>query len=550
MSLKKFMILPIVTGVLVGNVVSNNAYAVGGKCYAHKSANVKIGNVVKAASKVADGFGGGLAGLGLTWFNPNPFVKVAGATAGVAIGLKAGLAQKLGATIYRSSTKDELCTDSSGNHCLSCDNNAPVLGGGNHECEDTTVVTNGNAVYKCHASNHLGVIKNVLVKGDQWEDWTIPVCSDSPVRSAKNDGAYQFELSQTGRQVSGMPGILVFTQDVCWRITEKGCKNPDNGKFETATGAIRDPYNCTTKNVNHPHATHCAAVCEGATWKVGIKQCEKGYTLAGPVKQGNGMYARCEKDVEPAKQKTCKEGRDTPEGKACCDVPETIAKWEAPHCVCVDSDAKFDWSTGVGRCVAKNGGNGNGNNGGGDGNSNGGNGGNDGNNGGSGGNSISCNFGAGTTVIAQVSTKCANNATYKLSMQTYITQLQTQVDAGANCNVQIFNNLVAQLQTMAAECDKAPAVNQARLDSALQTISSKTSTLGTSVWKDAEGNFNKARLASDSIAGVVLGTVGGVVTGHVVKKNQIKKGFEDITCTVGGQEVGSYGDEIVVGRQQ
>lgn len=68
------------------------------------------------------------------------------------------------------------------------------------------------------------------------------------------------------------------------------------------------------------------------------------------------------------------------------------------------------------------------------------------------------------------------------------------------------------------------------------------------VWRDSEGNFNTARLASDSIAGVVLGTVGGVVTAHLVKKNQLKKGFEDIQCHIGGQSVADYGDGFVVGR--
>ena len=65
-------------------------------------------------------------------------------------------------------------------------------------------------------------------------------------------------------------------------------------------------------------------------------------------------------------------------------------------------------------------------------------------------------------------------------------------------------------------------------------------------WKDNGGTFNTARLTSDSIAGVVLGTVGGVVTGVVVKKAQIKKGFEDISCVVNGQIIGNYGDELSI----
>lgn len=70
-----------------------------------------------------------------------------------------------------------------------------------------------------------------------------------------------------------------------------------------------------------------------------------------------------------------------------------------------------------------------------------------------------------------------------------------------------------------------------------------------SVWKDAQGEFNTARLASDSIAGVVLGTVGGVVTSSVMKKHQVEDGFEDLKCSIGGQTVAGWGDEFSVGIQ-
>lgn len=70
-----------------------------------------------------------------------------------------------------------------------------------------------------------------------------------------------------------------------------------------------------------------------------------------------------------------------------------------------------------------------------------------------------------------------------------------------------------------------------------------------SVWKTSEGDFNTARLASDSIAGVVLGTAGGLITSKVVKKNQVKSGFEDIQCTIGGQKVADWHDEFTVGIQ-
>lgn len=65
-------------------------------------------------------------------------------------------------------------------------------------------------------------------------------------------------------------------------------------------------------------------------------------------------------------------------------------------------------------------------------------------------------------------------------------------------------------------------------------------------WKNDQGKFNTARLASDSIAATVLGTVGGVVTSVVMKKAQAKKGFESMKCTINGQDVAGYGDEFSV----
>jgi len=68
-----------------------------------------------------------------------------------------------------------------------------------------------------------------------------------------------------------------------------------------------------------------------------------------------------------------------------------------------------------------------------------------------------------------------------------------------------------------------------------------------SVWKNKDGGFNTSRLVSDSVAGVVLGTAGGLIVSNVVKKNQLNSGYENIRCTIGGQVVAGYGDEFVVG---
>lgn len=86
-----------------------------------------------------------------------------------------------------------------------------------------------------------------------------------------------------------------------------------------------------------------------------------------------------------------------------------------------------------------------------------------------------------------------------------------------------------------------------RIRNIVSNLNGMTRDLDTSVWKTKDGNFNSARLVSDSLAGVVLGTAGGLITSNVIKKNQIKGGFGDIKCTVGGQVVAEFGDDFMVG---
>jgi hypothetical protein len=90
--------------------------------------------------------------------------------------------------------------------------------------------------------------------------------------------------------------------------------------------------------------------------------------------------------------------------------------------------------------------------------------------------------------------------------------------------------------------------SQAQITSATNSINTFFNSVkeDRSVWKTVEGKFNTARLASDLTAGVVLGTVGGVVSGVVIKKKQIEKGFEVLHCTVGGQKMADWGDEFTV----
>lgn len=91
---------------------------------------------------------------------------------------------------------------------------------------------------------------------------------------------------------------------------------------------------------------------------------------------------------------------------------------------------------------------------------------------------------------------------------------------------------------------KQITVSKSRIEELLADLDLKKN-----VWRDVDGNFNSARLASDTVAGVVLGTAGALITSHVIEKSQVKNGLEDIQCTIGGQVVGSFGDSFRVGMR-
>ena len=97
--------------------------------------------------------------------------------------------------------------------------------------------------------------------------------------------------------------------------------------------------------------------------------------------------------------------------------------------------------------------------------------------------------------------------------------------------------------------DSQETIAKGVINTSFPKFESLVSGLEVNKWKSADGTFNFARLASDSIAGALLGTAGGLITSRVVKKNQVKKGFENVRCVVGNQVVAEYGDEFTVGAQ-
>lgn len=156
------------------------------------------------------------------------------------------------------------------------------------------------------------------------------------------------------------------------------------------------------------------------------------------------------------------------------------------------------------------------------------------------------------------------DATELVFVRTALTQWATnaQIVALANeiityCNgtdrtAAEFRNKMAQLRALIAAAQQSATTariqaSQTRINGSVDALNNIKNNFDISRWKNEEGKFNTARLASDSIAGVVLGTAGGLITSNVIKKNQVNNGFDDIQCTIGGQVVAGWGDQFNVG---
>lgn len=134
-------------------------------------------------------------------------------------------------------------------------------------------------------------------------------------------------------------------------------------------------------------------------------------------------------------------------------------------------------------------------------------------------------------------------------LKVYCASNESRSQAGYDAMVNLVNVYIEDCQAKQKENDALNQRNKLNSLNAsiLGAMDGWKKTL--SVWKTNKGDFNTARLASDSVAGVVLGTAGGLITSKVVKKNQVKTGFEDISCTIGGQKVADWSDEFTVGIQ-
>lgn len=322
-------------------------------------------------------------------------------------------------------------------------------------------------------------------------------------------------------------GVIIFTRKTC----AKGWKN---GSVETKKVCIED-----TNGGDNGSTTKCSA---GSSKDItSQKNCEKGQTFeCTDMEKGKCICGKCKVASAPPAESSlerCLKGRTSAEGQACCYLPASVAKWENNKCVCQTPNMEFKIGpNGRGQCNAKP-------------------------------VAPGATFNCEPAVMGILETWLMQCAT-KADIVSMITQIKTLCTSPSR-TADKFNTLYSTLLALnPGDCatvvqpeqpvvpivpidDTAEKLRKSRrnISDAHGILVGMRETFKASVWKDEEGKFNTSRLVSDSIAGVVLGTVGGVVTSNVVKKNQVENGFEDIKCTIGGQTVADWGDEFRVGIQ-
>ncbi len=315
----------------------------------------------------------------------------------------------------------------------------------------------------------------------------------------------------------------------------EGCLEID-GTTRVARGNKSVHQVCQVTALSDAGAEQCVCMCtDRGTWRCDVTSCKgdthgRNYSWdenATNVSGGKGVCKEVKRGTTVTK--SCRESRRTEVGKACCDLSKSEATYDAKNdkCNCAGGN-EFKIVGGKGQCVE-------------------------------------------TQVPEEnciysfnVEIKCST-LTYKYERSVPLTKEQLGTHKCDEFNKLFATDANKYKELFGDPCNGDPeptttvpekprdtgpseyAVNNAKKTLEAFAVRAEDER---SVWRNAEGNFNTARLASDITAGVVLGTVGGVVTGVVIKKNQVKKGFEALHCTVGGQKVAEWGDEFSVGLRR
>jgi len=343
--------------------------------------------------------------------------------------------------------------------------------------------------YECPDGTIVSNGSNVLschttATGDYWQEKTLYPCPNSPIQSVAATGTKVQIKASIEKPVR--TGVNVYSGDACFYIE---CAN--GGTYDQTQNA------CITKNTTTP-----------------------------PKNDNPGGGSSLQ---------NCLNSRNTEEGKACCYVPASVAAWKDGQCVCADAGKKFDVPSKS--CRATQGASENPSA------------------------PIATIFDCGDATLMQLN-EWLIKYNGNMEIKNAIEQILNFCTNDDNRQQIEFNRMMTELRALIAKADALTATQLAeqaataelklsnarrKAESAAKKINAMKDGFEKTVWKTSEGNFNGSRLLSDSVAGVVLGTAGGLITSNVIKKNQVENGFEDIQCTVGGQVVAGWGDQFRVG---
>lgn len=424
--------------------------------------------------------------------------------------------------------------------------------------------TAGNIVYKpdfskfmyCDSSNFLGVT------GSSWETYTPEPCpNERPAPSGPNSGELKLwkvdgvkhgetrsDLNAGQSTVAGSSICYYYDCPVGYTLSGNRCvlagnvvtsKCTENGREYIAGNQV----DCmSVAQLRAAGATGAKKVClAGGQWGECNVSCP-----SGQVYNGTRCVSSSSSTVPGGGSnnsvQNCVNSRSSAEGKACCYVSTSIATWDGSKCNCRDTSRTFDVASR--QCVA------------------------------------------GTTApVLSGPYQCSaqtlawlREMMVKYNSDTAITGLIRRIleycTNDANRSQMQFENMITELNVLISRYDQAQADRDREIDvqratererqmreartrevslatnninTIVSDLNNLKSGLDVTVWRTEDGSFNTSRLVSDSVAGVVLGTAGGLITSNVIKKNQVKGGFDDISCTVGGQVVAGWGDEFTVG---
>lgn len=439
-------------------------------------------------------------------------------------------------------------------NCFMCDT------GGDSECNygDTVAIVDnwGNVKSAWQCTDTTGV-------DDEWLGFsmdTAATCGDSPLGNMDDNlqNAKNVQVRE-GDATRGTVSIVINNSrrvsTLCkYRECKDGYKASDDGqscvKKDFGGGSttqpvpdvepqiclangrkVGDTWAVDCKTLGITGGVKCGKRCNSDGSETGyVTQCQSNYRLDGEIWEGK--YKKCVKvsggGSEESALERCLASRTTEEGKACCYLLNSVATWDGQKCNCVIEGMEFKIENGRGQCVAKQT---------------------------TPGEAFKCN----ATQLALLDgwlISCKDKPT----IVSTINQIK-DLCASQNVTTEYFNALWTVLMSLnPGECGAQPdlppppQVDELRVSiriirDAHSNLSGMAEGFKKSVWKDEEGKFNTSRLVSDSVAGVVLGTAGGLITSNVVKKNQVENGFEDLKCTIGGQVVADWGDQFRVGIQ-